>query len=239
MIYFLKHVDIEGPGTLGKFFQQKGFQTKDIDLYHGDALPTSFNDMDAVVILGGPMNVYEEATYPFLREETFFIRELFKRGIVTMGLCLGAQLIVKAFGAKVYKAPVKEIGIHALELTDSGLADPLFQGLSSGSLDFFQWHEDTFDLPAGAELLVQGRDCKHQVFRIGSRIYGFQCHMEIQREDAFLWLKNYCRETTSEYQQLKTIFSRQFDTYEERLYRTAQTIYNNLFHIITDTADVF
>lgn len=234
MIYFLKHIDIEGPGTLGDFFQRKAFAVKTIHLYNGEKLPSLSKQIEAVVILGGPMNVYEENIYPFLSEETAFIRELVKRDVPTIGLCLGAQLIAKALGAKVYKAPVKEIGFYPLQLTKEGRGDQLFQGLPEMA-DFFEWHEDTFDLPEGAELLIKGTACRHQAFRVGSSIYGFQCHMEIKREDAFSWLKRY-QGLGPEYKRIEKKFNEQFDRYEERFYYMAEKLYKNLFYMIKNAA---
>ena len=152
MIYYLQHVAIEGPGTLGDFLKEKGLASKTIALYNGDPLPKGFREMRGVVILGGPMNVYEEKRFPFLKQEDAFIRELIRRDIPTLGLCLGAQLIAKAAGARVSRAPVKEVGFRALSLTEEGKKDLLFSGLADRELSFFQWHEDTFDIPTGGEL---------------------------------------------------------------------------------------
>jgi len=231
MIYCLKHIDIEGPGTLGDFFREKGFLVKTIELYNGGPFPQNFDQMDAVVILGGPMNVYEETAYPFLAEETVFIRELIRRGILTVGLCLGAQLIARALGAKVYQSPVKEVGFFPLSLTSQGRKDSLFQGLSE-TMELFQWHEDTFDLPEGADLLLSGSECRNQAFRKGSNVYGFQCHMEVRREDALAWLEKYYQGDPAEYERMKKTLNDQFDFYEEKFLKTAQKFYNNLVWLI-------
>lgn len=230
MIYYLKHIDIEGPGTLGDFFKVQGFQSRTIELYNGDPFPEDFDDMEMVVILGGPMNVYEEERYPYLKEENGFIKQLIKRDILTVGLCLGAQLIAKAAGAKIYKAEKEEIGIYDVQLTDIGLQDPIFNKVER-KLKFFQWHGDTFDVPNGASLLAGGADCPHQIFRLGTKVYGFQCHMEIDKSMALKWIDSYITDAQAKHE-MKKRFSAEFELYQENLCQIAKKTYNNLLKLI-------
>jgi GMP synthase-like glutamine amidotransferase len=141
-------------------------------------LPGDLSEIEGVVSLGGPMNVYEEKEFPFLKEEDIFIKEAVKKEIPFLGICLGSQLIAKACGARVRKSPVKEVGWFKVALEPTVEDDPLFEGLA-GSLEVFQWHEDTFDIPSGGVLLAKGGDCPHQAFRIGRSVYGIQFHIEV------------------------------------------------------------
>ena len=129
--------------------------------------------------MGGPMNVYEEQRYPFLRDETRFLQEAAARDLPVLGICLGAQMIAKAAGAAVTKNRVEEVGWGTVSLTGEGLADPLFRGLPA-TLPVFQWHGDTFGIPAGGTLLATGEDCHHQALRF-RRSYGLQFHLEADR----------------------------------------------------------
>src|SRR3990167_988911 len=129
MILIIKHIDIEGPGTIEKYFKQKRYALKTVDLHKGDVLPKDLNGIEAVVSLGGPMNVYEEDKFPFLKEEDAFLRKVIREEIPALGICLGSQLIAKASGAKVVKSPVKEVGWFKIDLQKSAQADPLFKGL--------------------------------------------------------------------------------------------------------------
>jgi len=187
MILFIKHIDIEGPETIGEFFQRNGFASTVIDLSRGDCLPRDLNSLDAVVCLGGPMNVDEEEKYPFLKPENEFIKEIIHQEIPYLGICLGSQLLAKASGARVTKAPVEEIGWYKVQLTPQGKADPLFQGLPE-RFEVFQWHGDTFEIPEGGVHLAESPICTNQAFRYGSNIYGLQFHIEVTPEMILEWL---------------------------------------------------
>ena len=152
-ILVLMHVPSEGPGTLGDYLLSRGAQLETRRLHAGDALPADANAFAAVVTMGGPMNVYEEDRYPFLKDETTFLERAIPRDIPVIGICLGAQMIAKACGAVIGKAPVKEVGWREVGLTDAGRVDALFSGVPE-RLEVFQWHEDAFDIPVGGKLLI-------------------------------------------------------------------------------------
>ena len=116
MILIIKHIDIEGPGTIEDYLQEAGYKLKTIDLHEGGQLPKDFSDIEAVVSLGGPMNVYEEDKFPFLKDEDVFLKRALNEEIPTLGICLGSQLIAKASGARVVKSPVKEVGWFKINL---------------------------------------------------------------------------------------------------------------------------
>jgi len=136
------------------------------------------------------MNVYEEDRYPFLRDEDLFIKEAIQRGRLILGICLGAQLVAKALGAKIFKAPVKEIGWYDVSLTGIGSQDPLFSKLPE-TFPVFQWHEDTFETPKAGRLIATSASVPSQAFRYGGNVYGLQFHLEVTEEMIHDWLKSY------------------------------------------------
>ncbi len=188
-VLIIKHVEIEGPGLIEDCLQEERIPYQILNLESGLHLPRP-DDFEGVVILGGPMNVYEEHRYPFLRKEDIFIKEAIQRGKAVLGICLGAQLVAKALGAKVIKAPVKEIGWFDVSLTKVGSRDPLFSGLPN-TLPVFQWHEDTFDLPSAGKLIATSNPILHQAFRYGENAYGLQFHLEVTEEMIREWMKTY------------------------------------------------
>ncbi|MBM4338499.1 MAG: type 1 glutamine amidotransferase [Deltaproteobacteria bacterium] len=186
-VLIIKHAEIEGPGLIGDLLVQGKIPYQMIELYLNTPLPKP-EGFSHIVILGGPMNVYEEDQYPFLRNEDIFIKEAIQRGRAILGICLGAQLIAKALGAKVFKAPVKEIGWYEVSLTRVGSQDPLFSNLPK-KFPVFQWHEDTFEIPRGGQLIATSSPVSHQAFRYGEAAYGLQFHLEVTKEMIRDWLE--------------------------------------------------
>ncbi len=195
-VQIIKHIDIEGPGTIGNFLDDDGISYNIIDVFNEEPLPNSLSNTSAVIVLGGPMNVYEEDEYPFLRKEDEFLKEVIEEGLPTLGFCLGAQLIAKAKGALVKKNPQKEIGWFSVSVTEDGSSDPLFQGFQE-EFDVFQWHGDTFDIPEEAVRLAESELCPNQAFRVGHNIYGLQFHVEVTDEMIYQWLDAYRDEVNS------------------------------------------
>ena len=146
-----------------------------VDKYHG------------VIILGGPMNVDMVEEYPHLATEVRLIRRVMELGIPILGICLGAQLIAKTLGAKVYKNPRKEIGWYDVSLTEEGKLDPVMKHLED-TRPIFEWHGDTYDIPDGAVHLASSESCPNQAFRYGDNVYGFQFHMEVDAALVERWL---------------------------------------------------
>jgi GMP synthase-like glutamine amidotransferase len=177
-VLVVMHVESEGPGVFGDLLAQSGAEVRLVRLHRGERLPRP-EEVDAALVLGGPMNVYEEAQHPFLRDEDRFLREAAARSLPVLGVCLGAQLIAKATGAAVTKNPVPEVGWYTVALTAEGERDPLFRELPD-QLPVLQWHGDTFAVPAGGILLATGKDCRNQAFRHGAS-WGLQFHLEVNR----------------------------------------------------------
>ncbi len=140
---------------------------------------------DMLVVMGGPASVYD--SYPWLEQETGIIRKAVEKHAPVLGVCLGAQLIAASLGAEVMPSAGKEIGWYPVELTAAGGADPLLSHLGR-TRTVFQWHGDTFALPAGAELLASSPLCPHQAFRFGDNVYALQFHLEVTASMVSEWL---------------------------------------------------
>ncbi len=232
MILAIKHIDIEGPGTLGAFLEEYRIPIKVIEIGEGDFLPEDLSQIEAVITLGGPMNVYEEERYPFLKEENIFLKKVIEKEIPLFGICLGAQLIVKALGAEVLKASQEEKGWHPIFLTPEGKKDPLFKGVSS-ELEVFQWHEDTFMLPKGTELLASSSACPNQSFRFGKNTYGLQFHIEVTDEIIASWIRGYFKVGDPFQHPVGRTMLEQYKQYKAVFKEEAGKVYRNFLNIIS------
>ena len=172
----LQHVAWEGPGLIAVEGKARGLcmDTRRLDLAAGIPQP---EEVEGLVVMGGPMGVYETDKHPNLAEECKLIAELVRTSRPVLGVCLGAQLLAKALGARVVPGRAPEIGFGFVELTEEGNRDPLF-GPGGPTLPVFHWHGDTFGLPQGATLLASSIEYPHQAFRFGSCAYGLQFHIE-------------------------------------------------------------
>lgn len=158
-----------------------------------DHVPTSPLGYDAIVILGGPMAVYDNLTY--LQKEQELIRNAIKNETPLLGICLGSQLIAQATGGRVYKGKKKEIGWYNVYLTPASSND-IFRGFTNKAIRIFQWHGDTYDLPANAKILAYS-DLYPQAFRIGSAV-GIQFHFEVDEDLIQTWMKEYSDDVITE-----------------------------------------
>jgi GMP synthase (glutamine-hydrolysing) len=164
-------------GWIADALDESGLAWKYVDLYEAPASAVSVREATAMVIMGGPMSANDDLT--FIQREVALIAEAVKSEIPLLGVCLGAQLIAKALGAKVYRNTVREIGWAPVTFTEAARRDPLFAGLSALET-VFHWHGDTFDLPRNAELLASSAACRNQAFRVANRVYGLQFHLEVK-----------------------------------------------------------
>jgi GMP synthase-like glutamine amidotransferase len=232
MILYIKHIALEGPETLGTFLAQQGFSSKTIEVWRGDPLPEDLSGIQAVVCLGGPMNVYEEEQYPFLKREDSLIRKVLEEDVPFLGICLGSQLLAKANGARVSRAREEEIGFSQVRLTEEGMRDPLLKGVPP-DMEVFQWHGDTFDIPAQAAWLARGAVCPHQAFRVGRCAYGVQFHVEITGKNIQEWAEAYLDLSTAAHRLKKDALLTRYAQRKEKFHQTAEQIYNNFSKIIT------
>ncbi len=186
-VVIVQQVPHEGPGVVGRMLRRLSADTEVVRAYRGDRIPRSVGPGAALVILGGPMGAYEEGKYPFLTDELRLIESALKAGTPVLGICLGAQLMARAAGARVYRGGAKEIGWYPLHLTEEGRRDSLLLGLPS-ELRVFQWHGDTFDVPRGGVNLASSELFPHQLVRLGRRAYALQFHLEVTEEMVYEWL---------------------------------------------------
>ena len=179
-IHYLQHVPFEGLGSIAAWAEARGHQVSASHLYQNAVLP-SVDSFDWLIVMGGPMGVHDEADYPWLTVEKRFIGQTITAGKTVLGICLGAQLVACALGARVYRNAEKEIGWFPIQLTDQARESSLFSGLPS-SLDVFHWHGDAFELPAGAVHLARSAACEQQAFVLDQRVVGLQFHLEMSKQ---------------------------------------------------------
>jgi GMP synthase (glutamine-hydrolysing) len=179
-----RHVPFEHLGRIEPELVSRGIGIDYADLYQPGAAVPDPARYDGLVFMGGAMSVNDGL--PHLEQEARWIAQSVEAHRPVLGVCLGAQLIAKALGARVYPNPVKEIGWFEIELTGEGAADPLFAG-AAPSETVFQWHGETFDLPADACWLASSSACRHQAFRMGSSTYALQFHLEVTPEMIADW----------------------------------------------------
>jgi GMP synthase-like glutamine amidotransferase len=175
-VHALQHVPFEGLGHIGQWIAAQEHQLTLTRLYAGEPLPTP-GDFDRLIIMGGPMNIYEEGPYPWLIGEKNLIRAAIDAGKSAVGICLGAQLLADALGSPVFAGQEKEIGWMPIRLTEAGKSSDLLRGLPDQPM-VFHWHGDTFHLPPGAVHLAESAACTQQAFLYDHRILGLQFHLE-------------------------------------------------------------
>ncbi|HEX8521326.1 MAG TPA: gamma-glutamyl-gamma-aminobutyrate hydrolase family protein [Tepidisphaeraceae bacterium] len=211
-VIILQHVPFEGPGRIVPVFRDFGIPCETRHLYKGDEVPTDLDELRVLVVLGGPMGVADVGSekFPFLAQEVELLKRLVAHDRPVLGICLGAQLLAHAAGAKVYPnakpgatpeippTPMPEYGWAGVQFPFPGGTDPMVFGMTDGA-PMFHWHRETFDLPklppppnpapppappppTGSVLLSSTRTCKNQVFRFKNRLYGFQYHIELTPE---------------------------------------------------------
>jgi GMP synthase (glutamine-hydrolysing) len=183
----IRHVAFEDAGSFASILAARNFSLRYLDAGVDSFSEIDPLDSDLLIVLGGPIGVYEEESYPFLVDEIDFIRTRLKKDLPTLGICLGSQLIAKALGASVYPGPQKEIGWKPLTLTEAGKSSPV-SPLAGNKTSMLHWHGDTFDLPQGATLLASTDVCKHQVYSVGKNVIAFQCHPEACAATMERWL---------------------------------------------------
>jgi GMP synthase-like glutamine amidotransferase len=199
--YVFQHTPVEGPARVAELLAERGVELDVRHLYRGDAVPEHVGQGQLVVSMGGPMGVgdADDPRYPFLRPEIALLREAIARDRPVLGICLGAQLLAAAAGARVYpntrRTPegnvvmAREVGWGAIDFAGGQVArEPALAGMRSREI-VLHWHGDTFDMPRGGTPLASTAVCRNQAFRLGWRSFGLQFHCELAAEDVAVWVR--------------------------------------------------
>jgi len=187
--HYLQHVPFEGLGSIEVWLQDAGYKIS-CTLFHASEELPNVEDIDLLVVMGGPMSVNDENDYPWLADEKKFIKSAIELGVPTLGICLGAQLIASSMGGQVYPNSEKEIGWFPIQAAKSA-NDDVFE--FPDEIEVFHWHGETFSLPPGAVQLAESKGCKNQAFQIGANVIGLQFHLETTPNSARAIVEN-CRD---------------------------------------------
>ncbi len=219
-VLIVKNIPAEGPGTIEDYLKEHGMEYHILDFSDckaEDNIP-DVRTHSHLVIMGGPMSVYESDGFPFLHYETAMIRAFIRQGKPVLGICLGAQIIARALGADVYPGGSEEVGWDTVDITEEGMKDPAIAGLAVNKqpvAEVFQWHGDTFGLPEKAVRLASSGIYQNQAFRYGSNVYGLQFHIEIKPEMIEQWFK---KEEKYDLRQMMEQTQRIFPEYQKRAF---------------------
>jgi len=180
-VLVFQHSSCETLGVIGQVLASVGCVVRYIRSYAGEPLPATLGETTGLIVMGGPMGVYESVRYPFLLQEMRLVGEALRSGTPILGVCLGSQLLAATLGAQVVRAASKEIGWHPVTLAASAKEDRLWFRVEPNFVAF-HWHGDIFELPQGAVRLASSATTACQAFRYGDNAYGFLFHMEITEQ---------------------------------------------------------
>jgi GMP synthase (glutamine-hydrolysing) len=189
----LQHTPSEALGTIEHALADRGIGVNYIETHLGKPVPGEMGEKAGLIVMGGPMGVYEQAPYPFLRDEMRLIGSALAMGKPVLGVCLGSQLLAAALGAEVKKGAAKELGWHQVTLTNAAATDALFAGVGPVFWPF-HWHGDVFSLPKQSVSLASSRQTPCQAFRHGSSAYGILFHLEVTRNQILQMLSDFAQE---------------------------------------------
>lgn len=176
-IHIFQHVSFEGPAALKAWAEKNGHLLSYTRFYNNEK-PPEHDEIDWLVIMGGPMGVYDQLQYPWLKTEIEYIRVAIEQSKVVIGICLGAQLIATALGARVYRSPLPEIGWFPIRI-DQKVANLNDLAFLPPETVVFHWHQDTFEIPDGANALASSEAFPNQAFIYGNRVLALQFHFEM------------------------------------------------------------
>lgn len=187
----IRHVHFEDLGSFRPVLEAGGYAIRYCDVGINDLHALATEDIDLLVVLGGPIGAYEEDRYPFLEAEIALLEQRLRNRQPTLGICLGAQLMARALGARVYPGPAKEIGWAPVTLTKAGQEGVLAH---LDGMPVLHWHGDTFDLPSGSERLASTELCSNQAFALGANVLALQFHPEAEGDSFERWLVGHASE---------------------------------------------
>lgn len=190
--HYLQHVPFEGLGSIETWLLAAGYTITSSQRYQSDELPSP-QDIDMLIVMGGPMSINDEQDYPWLVTEKRFIKQVIDLGKPVLGICLGAQLIANVLGAQVYPNAEKEIGWFPVNRIDT-IPDYVFQ--FPKEMPAFHWHGETFGLPEHAVHLAKSEACQNQAFQFGDSVIGLQFHLETTPESAAILVEQCANELT-------------------------------------------
>ncbi|HWK58660.1 MAG TPA: type 1 glutamine amidotransferase [Parapedobacter sp.] len=189
-IHYFQHVPYEGLGHIQVWAEEQRHQLSPTRFFDESWQLPNLDEIDALIVLGGPMSVFDEAKYSWLEEEKQFIKAAIDSGKKLLGICLGAQLLANVIGAAVKPAPNKEIGWFPVNATEESKVLPWFFELFSENPTVFHWHADKFEIPYGAINLASSEANKNQAFAIGDQVLALQFHVEMTHDDIQVLLEN-------------------------------------------------
>ncbi len=192
----IRHVMYEDLDNLEPLLRQQGFTVTYLDAGYDNLSDLVPSKPDLLVVLGGPIGVYEDRDYPFLRDEIEILEQRLQADLPTFGICLGGQLIAAALGARVFPGSSQEIGWHPVHGPKEGMENPLRQFIEPEH-PVFHWHSDTFDLPEGATVLASSDAYENQVFSWGRHTMAVQFHPEVSRKGLERWMIGHTRQIKS------------------------------------------
>ncbi len=184
----IRHTPYEGIAGFRQPVEDAGYVIDRVDVTDPSFGATDFLSPDLVVLMGGPMGVYEREAHPWIDREVEALAGRLGRHLPVLGVCLGAQMIASALGSRVYPGPVKEVGFAPITINPAGQQSPVRH---LAQVPVLHWHGDTFDLPTGVELLASSDYYAHQAYRRGAELLALQCHPEMGEDARFEeWLED-------------------------------------------------
>ena len=209
-VCILQHIHCETPGIILDCLQSAGIEMRFVRTFERNPIPSNLDNQAGLIVMGGPMSVYDHEQFPFLLDEQRLIEQALKDDKPVLGVCLGSQLLAATLGIEVKSGAQKEIGWHSVASTEYAVADPLWKELPA-RFTAYHWHGDVYDLPQGAVPLVSSELRPCQGFRYGANAYGFLFHMEVTDKIIQNMVKEFSGELEAEHIVAETIIQQTRD----------------------------